>query len=277
MFDELQSYFNDFIQGPIQLEQQQIFNIPDVDSLYNQILNQIEAFDEEFLKIQDTSVNEPAEEQFVNEEQQNEQSVEIGEEEFGAEEENLESNFNAFDPNNNQNEAALALEMGESESESEVQLTPYQESRQKLIKLISQTEEALVAPKDWKFSGEVTSAQRPEDALLHDMPEFDVKRKLPLEIDAQINAQIEELIKLRILDKKFDNPVYIQNIMEKEKEKVSFSKSAKALGDVIDIEVQGQRVELTAAIKELRNEVKQAVQELEAELRSYFVQYMIVK
>ena len=56
--------------------------------------------------------------------------------------------------------------------------------------------------------GETTANGREENELLNDMPDFQIKARPKLQVDQELNKQIDEIVKQRIVDKNFDNPVY---------------------------------------------------------------------
>ena len=56
--------------------------------------------------------------------------------------------------------------------------------------------------------GETTADKREQNELLNDIPEFQIKAKPKLKMDEELNKQIDEIVKQRIADKNFDNPVY---------------------------------------------------------------------
>mmetsp|Transcript_22882 Transcript_22882/g.47010 ORF Transcript_22882/g.47010 Transcript_22882/m.47010 type:complete len:904 (+) Transcript_22882:114-2825(+) len=77
-------------------------------------------------------------------------------------------------------------------------------------KLAEQTlllEREMMAEKPWKMMGEAKGAERPADSLLDSTPEFEVAFKPPPILTARHTADIEEMIKRRILEEDWDDVV----------------------------------------------------------------------
>lgn len=74
------------------------------------------------------------------------------------------------------------------------------------LKKISQFEKELISEKPWQLKGEVTARKRPKDALLIEPLIYNKEVKAPI-ITGQKTAELEDLIKQRIKDSNFDDPV----------------------------------------------------------------------
>lgn len=78
---------------------------------------------------------------------------------------------------------------------------------QKLKEQTLQLEHDLIAEKPWKMMGEAKSTSRPADSLLDSTPEFEVAFKPPPILTAEHTADIETMIKKRVLDEDYDDVV----------------------------------------------------------------------
>lgn len=78
---------------------------------------------------------------------------------------------------------------------------------QKLEKQTLQLEEEMMSEKPWRMLGEAKGTERPSDSLLDSTPEFEVAFKPPPIITAGHTANIEEIIKKRIIDEDWDDVV----------------------------------------------------------------------
>lgn len=77
----------------------------------------------------------------------------------------------------------------------------------KLAEQTLQLEREMMAEKPWKMMGEAKGAERPADSLLDSTPEFEVAFKPPPILTARHTADIEEMIKRRILEEDWDDVV----------------------------------------------------------------------
>lgn len=88
------------------------------------------------------------------------------------------------------------------------------------------------------MTGEVTSKQRPVNSLLNEILDFNSATKLPPQITKETTIAIETLIKQRILDELFDDPIrkYTPrtNRLPKsgEENEMDFTKSKRGLADL---------------------------------------------
>lgn len=93
----------------------------------------------------------------------------------------------------------------------------------------------MMNPKSWQLTGEVTSKERPKNSLLDVHLDFNAATKLPPTITKEVTIKIEELIKQRVLDELFDDPVLLSDNRRKRLNKnadMDFTKSKKGLGDL---------------------------------------------
>ena len=71
---------------------------------------------------------------------------------------------------------------------------------------IAAIEEQLIAEKPWQLQGEISAHSRPLNSLLFEDVKFEQRVKAP-KITPESTQALEELIKQRIKDNKFDDPV----------------------------------------------------------------------
>ena len=84
------------------------------------------------------------------------------------------------------------------------------------------------------MKGEVKCKDRAYNSLLEEYVDFDVASKLPPKITQETTNSIEELVRQRVLDEMFDDPVRraLPEGGDAKQEMLSFTKSGKGLGDV---------------------------------------------
>jgi len=93
----------------------------------------------------------------------------------------------------------------------------------------------MMNPKSWALTGEVLAKERPKDSLLNVHLDFNAATKLPPVITKETTNAIEALIKQRIADELFDDPVLKNDNKRKklnEATEMDFNKSTKGLGDI---------------------------------------------
>jgi U3 small nucleolar RNA-associated protein MPP10 len=84
-----------------------------------------------------------------------------------------------------------------------------------LQKEIEELESANVGPKDWVLMGEAGSRARPQNSLLEEDLEYErVAKAVPLVTEEVVQA-LEERIKARILEGRFDDVVRIRPVDDK--------------------------------------------------------------
>lgn len=168
--------------------------------------------------------------------------------------------------------------------------------KEALQKKIASIEEANMAPRPWQLLGEVTGAKRPQGSLLEVDLDFEHATKVsillllpsrslhcttqiqPL-ITPEITASIEELIKQRVVDKIFDDPVRKAPLDEKKWKppaKLSDEKSKQSLGEIYEEEYLRQThgvekpSEVNAAHEELSRVYKRLCLQLDAICHAHY-------
>ncbi|KRZ55223.1 U3 small nucleolar ribonucleoprotein MPP10 [Trichinella nativa] len=83
----------------------------------------------------------------------------------------------------------------------------FQKRQERMRKTISELEEENLKEKSWQMGGEIIAKARPENSLLSENLLFDRATKLPPIITAESSMTLEEMIKRRIRDGAWDDPV----------------------------------------------------------------------
>ena len=104
---------------------------------------------------------------------------------------------------------------------------------------IKRIEEKMISnKKEWSTKGEVLGKERPKDSLLTKSMDFEVGLKAPPIPDREFTDKLESMIKQRILDDLFDDPIKkdIINLNEQKKAEndLDFEKSKKGLGEIYE-------------------------------------------
>ena len=99
-------------------------------------------------------------------------------------------------------------------------------------------EKMLNTKKEWSTKGEILGKERPKDSLLTKAMDFEVGLKAPPIPDKEFTDKLELMIKQRIIDDLFDDPIkkdYINLNQEKKAENdLNFEKSKKGLGEIYE-------------------------------------------
>ena len=105
---------------------------------------------------------------------------------------------------------------------------------------IKEIEEKMISDKkEWSTRGEVLGRERPKDSLLTKAMDFEVGLKAPPIPDREYTDKLELMIKQRIQDDLFDDPIKKQIINLNENKKagdneLNFDKSKKGLGEIYE-------------------------------------------
>ena len=99
-------------------------------------------------------------------------------------------------------------------------------------------EKMLNTKKEWSTKGEILGKERPKDSLLTKAMDFEVGLKAPPIPDKEFTDKLESMIKQRILDDLFDDPIkkdFINlNEQKKAENDLNFEKSKKGLGEIYE-------------------------------------------
>lgn len=162
-------------------------------------------------------------------------------------------------------------------------LTEYERAQLRLREKIAAVEREMMGDKHFTMKGEITAADRGRDALLREgaQLDFDIRKRPILVLTEELNAEIEALIKLRVRDRVFDNPVYVsggEELPAKKAEEIADTRTGRTLEEDIatlpervsgQAEKTGVRLENSEAVRKLQEECISLYADLEQELRSY--------
>ena len=104
---------------------------------------------------------------------------------------------------------------------------------------IKTIEEKMISnKKDWSTKGEILAKERPKDSLLTKSMDFEVGLRAPPIPDKEFTDKLEKMIKQRIIDDIFDDPIKkdFVNLNEEKKAEndLDFEKSKKGLGEIYE-------------------------------------------
>lgn len=130
---------------------------------------------------------------------------------------------------------------------------------------IDMLEQENVGKRDWTLMGEASSKKRPENSLLEEDLEFESAGKAKPIITEEVTAGLEELIRTRILENRFDDVVRKRNMeatpfLPSKLLELSDAKSSKSLAQLYEDDYAASRGEgeaessLPAADAKLRKE-----------------------
>jgi U3 small nucleolar RNA-associated protein MPP10 len=115
----------------------------------------------------------------------------------------------------------------------------------------------MMNPKAWHLTGEATAKDRPANSLLEVHLDFNTATRLPPTITKETTDNIEALIKQRVLDELFDDPILrkggkrkIANDFE-----INFTKNKKGLGEQYQDDLQKKLLAMNSDAF-LENELK---------------------
>ncbi|KAL5544183.1 hypothetical protein UlMin_007967 [Ulmus minor] len=94
---------------------------------------------------------------------------------------------------------------GEDEDEGRTTLSTHEKELLGLKSKIEQMEKANLEPKTWTMQGEVTATKRPKNSALEVDLDFEHNVRPPPVITEEVTASLEDLIKSRILEGRFDD------------------------------------------------------------------------
>ncbi|KAJ3977012.1 U3 small nucleolar ribonucleoprotein complex, subunit Mpp10 [Lentinula raphanica] len=103
----------------------------------------------------------------------------------------------------------------DDEEEPQKDLSTHEKRMAALKKQISELEAENVGPKDWVLMGEADTRSRPQNSLLEEDLEFDRVMKAVPVITEEVVKSLEERIKSRILENRFDDVVRIRPVDDK--------------------------------------------------------------
>jgi len=119
-----------------------------------------------------------------------------------------------------------------------------------MVDKIESIENEMMGDKNWQMTGEVSSKQRPVNSLLDEVLDFNSATKLPPQITKETTSAIESLIKQRILDELFDDPIrkYASKrdrlAADAGDNEMDFTKSKKGLGELYEDDLTQKLIQM---------------------------------
>ncbi|CDW79839.1 UNKNOWN [Stylonychia lemnae] len=107
-------------------------------------------------------------------------------------------------------------------------------TNKEMLSRIQKIEDQMIGSKSWHLLGEIQAKERPMNSLLEVHLDFNVASKLPPQITQEKTNGLEAVIKQRIMDELFDDPIrkYIKGRKEGDDEdQMDFTKSKRGLGE----------------------------------------------
>lgn len=106
-------------------------------------------------------------------------------------------------------------------------------ANQDMLEKIQKIEDEMMDDKKWTMKGEVECKDRNYNSLLEEFVDFDTATKLPPQVTKETTSNIESMIKQRVLDELFDDPIRKVHTSDKKQDDftLEFTKSNKGLGD----------------------------------------------
>jgi len=146
--------------------------------------------------------------------------------------------------------------------------------QERLKRKITKLEEQAMAEKPWQLRGEIGAAQRPKNSLLDANLEHDVAVKLAPVMTEEDTLSLEEMIKKRILENRFDNVIpkmsdqEMQDKLTKKKARselpeISQDKSKVGLAEVYEAEYLEALQKRKAALSQSEADILQAALDAE--------------
>ena len=110
------------------------------------------------------------------------------------------------DDENQEDDEIIDMKLTSTKGSTKSQNPPTKQA-EKIMAATEQLEKEMLAEKPWQMTGETGSSSRPVNSLLELTPQFEVASKLAPIITVEHTANIEELIKKRILAEDWDDVV----------------------------------------------------------------------
>ncbi|XP_041464513.1 U3 small nucleolar ribonucleoprotein protein MPP10-like [Lytechinus variegatus] len=145
----------------------------------------------------------------------------------------------------------------------------FEKRQEKLRSKIKDLEQSNLAKKSWQLTGEVAGIKRPENSLLEENLEFDVRTRPAPVITEETTKNLESLIKQRVLDQAWDDVQRKAKPKEEVKEfkkrvTLDQEKSKMSLGEIYEQEYIKQTQQEAEEEKEdpLHKEIKESMDSL---------------
>lgn len=157
---------------------------------------------------------------------------------------------------------------GEFDDQRTVSLSTHEKQLEKQRSMIEQMEKENLDPKPWLLQGEVTASKRPMNSALEANLEFEHNvRPAPVATE-ELHASLEEIIKKRIIENRFDDVQWASNIPSrspKEIKELDENKSKKGLAEIYEeeyVQQTGLGIGPVSSSDELKKEAQVLFQKL---------------
>ncbi|KAG7694088.1 hypothetical protein KL930_002948 [Ogataea haglerorum] len=188
----------------------------------------------------------------------------------------------SFDLKEEDYDAAFDSVMADFNNTNE-QLSTFEKQQLKLQREIQELEAEAIKEKQWQMKGEVRAKQRDADTLLDEELEFDRAAKPVPVITQETTETIEEIIKRRIREEKFDDlpkrvVSELADFRPSKKVEVSEEKSSKSLAELYEEEYLGKQDDAASAeLKQAHDEISVLFDKLNHQLDSLCSAHFIPK
>ena len=164
-----------------------------------------------------------------------------GDEDLDGNQVDEDEEFQQFGDNDQEDQVfALAKENNEMQDPHSLNTKVKDFSNPEMLDRIAKLEDGMLGKdtkKAWQMTGEATASSRPVGSLLETVLDFNTATKLPPTITQERSNNIEAMIKQRVLDELFDDPVrrYLRGHKPNEDDNAfDFTKSKKGLGELYE-------------------------------------------
>jgi U3 small nucleolar RNA-associated protein MPP10 len=156
----------------------------------------------------------------------------------------------------NQLKEQLELLEAQKDEQDMTTMSAYQKKIAKLKEQIGALEDQLVAEKPWTLRGEVNAKNRPKNSLLEVNLDFEQATKPAPLITEEVTSALEDVIKQRIKDKSWDDPIRRKPEQRKPKAQIELDheKSKIGLGEVYEKEFMEKATGVSEAQEQLSEE-----------------------
>jgi U3 small nucleolar RNA-associated protein MPP10 len=122
----------------------------------------------------------------------------------------------------------------------------HQMKLERLNDKIQRMEDEALGEKEWFMRGEISASHRPKNSALEIDLDFETTMKPPPQATEESTKSLEELIKQRIIDHRFDDVIAIMPSQEEKKRttiELNDAKSSKGLGEIYEDEFMAAKMQ----------------------------------
>lgn len=186
----------------------------------------------------------------------------MDDEELAAEEEDQDDEFDQ------QNEDEIFDDMRERQMDIDQQNNTEAEPTDE----VAMMEHKLIENKPWQMKGEVRGLDRPKNALVDEQVDVEFGVTPKIKVTKEMNNNLEEVIKQRILDEQFDDPKeYIRPALFRENynlmEDIQLEKDKRGLGELYEEDYKKNILGMSVETKE--GKMKLEIEDLFKKINHY--------